>query len=66
MVEAMAARTAETRAPERTRAGGRPRPERNPEFAHLSLTALRAYRQSLTAEESRVSYWRRLISSTGW
>lgn len=63
MVEAMASRTVESRAPERTRAGGRPRPERNPEFAHLSLTALRAYRQSLTAEESRVSYWRRLIQA---
>ena len=31
-------------------------------FVHLSLPGLRAYRAALVAEESRVSYWRRLIS----
>ncbi len=45
-----------------TRAG-RPVPERSKDFAHLSLTALRAYRRTLTHEESRVSYWRRLIQA---
>jgi hypothetical protein len=64
VVEAMAARGVDApRAPERTRAGARPRPERNSEFSHLSLPALRTYRQSLTREESRVSYWRRLIQA---
>lgn len=45
------------------RSGGRPVPERSKDFAHLSLTALRAYRRTLTHEESRVSYWRRLIQA---
>jgi hypothetical protein len=39
----------------------RPLPERSPLFAHLDLAALRARRFTLTAEESRVSYWRRLL-----
>lgn len=38
-------------------------PERSPDFEHLSLSALRAYRRTLTHEESRVSYWRRLIQA---
>lgn len=38
-------------------------PERSPEFAHLSLEGLRAYRQALTTEEGRVSYWRRIIQA---
>ena len=54
-----------------TRTGGRPRtpvaprpiPERSPQFTHLSLDALRSYRKALTAEESQVSYWRRLIQA---
>ena len=41
----------------------RPVPERRPEFSHLTLDGLRAYRRALTAEESRVSYWRRLIQA---
>ena len=44
-------------------ASTRPVPERSPEFAHLNLDGLRAYRRALTAEESRVSYWRRLIQA---
>lgn len=68
----MAARTGErvvsqatprdlARPPERV--GARPIPERNPDFEHLTLSALRAYRRTLTHEESRVSYWRRLIQA---
>jgi hypothetical protein len=38
-------------------------PERNPEFAHLPLLGLRQYRRALTQEESRVSYWRRIIQA---
>ena len=38
-------------------------PERSPDFAHLSLEGLRSYRQALTAEEGRVSYWRRIIQA---
>jgi RsiG-like len=53
-----------TRAQERTsRAAAREVPQRSEEFAHLSLPALRDYRQSLGQEENRVSYWRRLIQA---
>ena len=38
-------------------------PERNPQFAHLSLGGLRHYRSTLASEESRVSYWRRIIQA---
>jgi hypothetical protein len=52
-----------TGAKQRTAASARPVPERQPEFSHLTLSGLRAYRKALTAEESRVSYWRRLIQA---
>lgn len=45
------------------RRGSRPAPERSPEFAHLSLDALRDYRRTLTSEEDQVSYWRRIIQA---
>lgn len=48
------------------RAGGRPgtRPaERVAHLRHLSLDELRAYRQELITEESRVSYWRRILQA---
>ncbi len=45
------------------RVTARPVPERSPDFEHLTLAALRAYRRTLTHEESRVSYWRRLIQA---
>jgi hypothetical protein len=38
-------------------------PRRSPQFAHLSLESLRAYRRTLTTEEHRVSYWRRLVQA---
>lgn len=38
-------------------------PERSPQFAHLSLSGLRNYRSTLSSEESRVSYWRRIIQA---
>jgi hypothetical protein len=38
-------------------------PERSPEFAHLSLDGLRSYRRALSAEEGRVSYWRRIVQA---
>ena len=41
----------------------RPVPERSPAFAHLSLEALRGYRQALSEEEGRVSYWRRILQA---
>lgn len=34
-----------------------------PELAHLPLAALRSYRQDLVDEESRVSYWRRILQA---
>jgi hypothetical protein len=38
-------------------------PERSADFDHLSLEALRQYRSTLASEESRVSYWRRIIQA---
>lgn len=38
-------------------------PTRHPDFAHLSLEGLRQYRKALTQEESRVSYWRRILQA---
>lgn len=38
-------------------------PERSPDFAHLSLEGLRKYRHALSEEESRVSYWRRIVQA---
>lgn len=56
-----AERTASTTSggPARTR----PAPTRDPAFAHLSLDRLRADRQELLVEESRTSYWRRLLQA---
>lgn len=51
-------------APSRARRRGRGEPPaRRPELAHLTLTALRAYRTELMGEETRVSYWRRLVQA---
>jgi len=36
-------------------------PARSPHLAGLSLAELRRYRQQLTDEEAKVSYWRRLV-----
>src|SRR2546430_2251856 len=41
----------------------RPVPERNADFSHLTLDGLRTYRRAISAEESRVSYWRRLVQA---
>jgi hypothetical protein len=38
-------------------------PKRAPELAHLGLAELRDYRQELVAEETRVSYWRRILQA---
>ena len=45
------------------RTGPRPVPQRSDDFAHLSLEALRDYRRTLTTEEAKVSYWRRIIQA---
>jgi hypothetical protein len=37
--------------------------QRSPEYAHLSLQELRDYRRTLLDEETRVSYWRRIIQA---
>lgn len=42
---------------------GRRPARRAPELAPLALDELRAYRQELLTEESRVSYWRRLLQA---
>ncbi len=38
-------------------------PERSADFDHLSLDGLRHYRATLSSEEGRVSYWRRIIQA---
>ncbi len=45
------------------RRSNRPAPVRVPELAPLDLEALRAYRAELATEESRVSYWRRILQA---
>lgn len=47
----------------RRRGAARPVPERREALAHLDLRELRAYRAELAQEESRVSYWRRLVQA---
>ena len=49
--------------PNRPTADRKTPPERDPQFAHLDLGGLREYRSTLTHEESRVSYWRRIIQA---
>ena len=44
-------------------ARARPEPKHAPELAHLGLDALRDYRLELVAEETRVSYWRRILQA---
>ena len=41
----------------------RPAPTRNDAYAHLSLEALRTYRDLLTDEEGKVSYWLRILQA---
>src|SRR3954447_18567412 len=55
--------TAERPTALRRRAGARPVPQRSAEFGGLSLEALREYRKTLTNEEAKVSYWRRIIQA---
>jgi hypothetical protein len=38
-------------------------PQRSDVFAHLTLAGLRSYRKALSQEESRVSYWRRILQA---
>lgn len=52
-----------TRAPRRRGAADRVDPARDGSFEHLDLDALRAYRKTLTDEEGRVSYWRRILQA---
>ena len=52
---------ANTPAARRTRT--REEPKLSPLFEHLSLTELRDFRTTLSAEEAQVSYWRRIIQA---
>ena len=48
---------------DRRPAAGRRPAQRVPHLEHLELSALRGYRQDLLTEESRVSYWRRILQA---
>jgi hypothetical protein len=48
---------------DRRPAAGRRPAQRVPHLEHLELSALRTYRQDLLTEESRVSYWRRILQA---
>jgi hypothetical protein len=52
-----------SRADGRRPAGRRAEPVHAPELEHLTLQELRDYRQGLVAEETRVSYWRRIMQA---
>jgi hypothetical protein len=52
-----------SRAGGRGAVGTRIEPSRNDDFEHLEIDELRAYRKTLNDEESRVSYWRRIIQA---
>ena len=47
----------------RAKPAPRPAPVRDATYDHLTLDALRAYRKALQDEESKVSYWRRIIQA---
>jgi hypothetical protein len=47
----------------RTAGAVREVPQRSADFSHLTLDGLRTYRRAVSAEEGRVSYWRRLIQA---
>jgi hypothetical protein len=55
-------RSSTTTVPRRSGLRGRPA-RRAPELAPLALAELRAYRQDLIQEETRVSYWRRILQA---
>jgi hypothetical protein len=61
-MKSASAERASERAAERARVI-RTVPQRNSEFDHLTLEALRNYRTALSAEEGRVSYWRRIMQA---
>lgn len=50
-------------APAQRRPTPRPVPTRSQEHAHLTLDELRSYRSTLSQEEGRVSYWRRILQA---
>ena len=61
--EEKAARAKARRAARKAARAAAPPPERSAAYDGLSLTDLRALRAELGAEETRVSYWRRIIQA---
>lgn len=49
--------------PIRRKSEPRPVPTRSDAYRHLSIDALRDYRSALVAEETNVSYWRRILQA---
>lgn len=56
-------RSADVPAPRSRKSAPRPVPQRREALVHLTLEQLREYRSALAAEESRVSYWRRILQA---
>lgn len=61
--EARAAEAKARRAARKAARAAAPPPERDAAYDRYSLSDLRAVRQELTDEETRVSYWRRIIQA---
>jgi hypothetical protein len=61
--EAVPGITGRSAAPGPRKHAVRATPVKTEQHAHLSLDGLREYRKALTAEESKVAYWRRIIQA---
>lgn len=63
MIDAPAPSTGRSASPSPKAARRRAEPQRVATLLHLTLDELRSYREELTKEETRVSYWRRILQA---